>query len=111
MQWSGLQGIVHGLEHLFHYLDDFLLISPVAEGAAQHEGLLVVLDKLGLPMAVEKLEGLSHIVTFVGIMVDTATLNGEWLEWKSCRKRKVQLLVGKLQHACRWLILVDHVDF
>ena len=71
-----------GLEHLFHYLDDFLLISLVAAGAAQRDGLLAVLEKLGLPLAVEKLEGPSHVVTFLGIEVDTATLELRLLEGK-----------------------------
>ena len=89
-----------GLELLFHYLDNFLLISLVAAGATQLNGLLAVFDELGLPLgAAEKLEGPSHsIVTFLGIEVDTATLElrlpqkkilelkglvGEWLQWKS----------------------------
>ena len=105
----------HGLELVFHYMDDFLLILPVAAGATQLNGLLAVFKELGLPLAAEKLEGPSHRVTFLGIEVDTATLElhlsqkkilelkslvGEWLGRKSCWK-ELQSLVGKLQHACK----------
>ena len=93
MQWSGLPSIVV----LSFYLDDFLLISPVTTGATQFNGL-------------------SHSITFLGIEVDTAMLElrlpqkkilelkslvGESLGQKSCQKRELQSLVGKLQHACK----------
>ena len=108
----------NGVGHLFHYLDDFLLVSEpsVHVGLPQLSTLLRIFDTLGLPVAEEKLEGPSTVVTFLGIEVDTVAMElrlpqrkvselkilvKEWLGRHSCRKKELQSLVGKLQHACR----------
>ena len=56
----------NGVEHLFHYLDDFLLVSEPSAlaGLQQLSTLLRIFDTLGLPVAEEKLEGPSTVVTF-----------------------------------------------
>ena len=107
----------NGVEHLFHYLDDFLLVSePSARaGLQQLSTLLCIFDTLRLPVAEEKLEGPSTVVTFLGIEVDTVAMElrlpqkkvsklkslvKEWLGRHSYRKKELQSLVGKLQHAC-----------
>ena len=101
-----------------HYLDDFLFI-----GAPQSEECRAALRlaqelclRLGIPLALEKLEGPACILTFLGIILDTIRLElrlpGEKLErliqqirqWqgrKSCTKRELLSLIGQLQHACR----------
>ena len=106
---------LRGIQLLFHYLDDFLLVSSSASGAAQLDSLLEVFADLGLPLALEKLEA-SPRVTFLGIEMDSiymelrlpqkkiSELKGlirDWLGRRSCRKRELQSLVGKLQHACK----------
>ena len=66
----------NGVEHLFHYLDDFLLVlEPSAlAGLQQLSTLLCIFDTLRLPVAEEKLEGPSTVVTFLGIEVDTVAM-------------------------------------
>ena len=106
---------LRGIQPLFHYLDDFLLVSSSASVAAQLDSLFEVFADLGLPLALEKLEGPSPRVTFLGIEMDSiamelrlpqkkiSELKGlirDWLRRRSCRKRELQSLGGKLQHAC-----------
>ena len=75
-----------------------------------------VFDKLGVPIAEEKLEGPSVCLTFLWIELDTGrmrrclpsnklaeleSLIRDWLPRKACIVRELQSLVGKLQHACK----------
>eukprot|EP00731_Ephydatia_muelleri_P038232 Em0686g3a len=57
VEWIAKQ---RGIQPLFHYLDDFQLVSSSASGAAQLDSLLEVFADLGLPLALEKLEGPVH---------------------------------------------------
>ena len=60
-----------------------------------------VCEELGLPLAREKLEGPAQVITFLGIELDSATMQirhprakllwlqaelGKWSERKACRK-------------------------
>ena len=73
-------------------------------------------EHLGIPVAMEKLEGPATVLTFLGIEIDTKEmilrlpttklvelqdLVTSWLGKKSCLKRELQSLAGKLQHACK----------
>ena len=75
-----------------------------------------VFEHLGTPVAMEKLEGPATVLTFLGIEIDTKEmilrlpmtklvelqdLVTSWLGKKSCLKRELQSLAGKLQHACK----------
>ena len=101
-----------------HYLDDFLFLGPPTSrecGAA----LQMALDRcaeLGVPISVEKLEGPSTCIPFLGIVFDTVRLQlrlpeeklrrllvtvREWQDRKTCTKRELLSLIGQLQHACR----------
>ena len=104
-----------GNSALVQYLDDFLLMSSPARGLEQLNSLLNVFMDLGLPLAMENLEGLSPCVTFLGIELDSVALKVQfpqkisklrrlirkWLGRRSCLKKELQSLVGKLQHACK----------
>ena len=96
----------NGVEHLFHYLDDFLLVSEPSAlaGLPQLSTLLRIFDTLRLPVAEEKLEGPSTVITFLGIEVDTVAMElrlpqkkvselkslvKEWLGRHSCRKKEL----------------------
>ena len=99
------------------YLDDFLVIgAPNSDQCMrQLQTLLAVFDYLNIPVAMEKLEGPTMILTFLGIELDTQALTllpadkltelkGMIISWthrKACTKRNLQSLVGKLQHASR----------
>ena len=107
-----------GVDLIFHYLDDFLLVgNPHTGECAIHLSLLrSVFDYLGIPVASEKLEGPATRLTFLGIEIDTKEMTlrlpmtklaelqdlvSTWMGKKSCLKRELQSLAGKLQHACK----------
>ena len=62
-----------GVTHIFHYLDDFLVMGPPQSDAckANLHTLQTVCAKLGVPLAPEKQEGPTTTLTFLGIVIDT----------------------------------------
>ena len=89
-------------------------------GSAECDHFLSTLSslfaRLRLLIAFKKLEGPACVLTFLGIKIDTLsmqlrllhtnllefrTLVRSWLGRKSCSRRELQSLTGKLQHACK----------
>ena len=66
-----IEWIIHqqGVDPVFHYLDDFLLMGLPGSGqcAAHLSVVLTVFAQLGIPIAQEKVEGPSITITFLGI--------------------------------------------
>lgn len=107
-----------GVTKVMHYLDDFLLVGGPGstECSESLSTLLATFERLGVPVATNKLEGPAHRLTFLGIEIDTLaleirlprpklvelrTLVHAWCRRSSCEKRELQSLTGKLQHACK----------
>ena len=103
---------------LIHYLDDFLIVAPSQTRGCQEalHTLLQIFEGLGIPVAVDKLEGPSPVITFLGIVLDSEKMTCKlpekklnelhalvenWLGRRSCTKRELQSVAGKLQHACK----------
>ena len=101
-----------------HYLDDFLVISEAVsdEGSRNLQALLALLDRLGVPVATDKIEGSVIRITFLGIELDSEqmvlrlpedklqalrVMVAEWLGKMSSTIRDLQSLIGKLQHASK----------
>lgn len=108
----------HGVSFLLHYLDDYLTMGPPQTQICQHNLRLLteVCTMLGIPLALEKVEGPSTILEFLGILLDTERMEArlpaekltriqatiqEWLSRKSATKREILSLVGLLQHAAK----------
>ena len=102
-----------GVEILYHYLDDFVILgSPESEQCGEHLLLLQqVCGQLGVPLAPEKQEGPSTCITFLGIIIDTVHqelrlpqvkldrllgMIGEWGKRKSCKRTELESLTGSL---------------
>ena len=115
LEWMVRQ---EGVQWLLHYLDDFLLVGAPGSGQCEEDlqRLLSVFKRLRVPIASKKLEGPTDRLTFLGIEIDSQemtlrlpvrkllelkSLIAEWASRKSCIKRDLQSLVGKLQHACK----------
>ena len=74
---DALQCIVvnKGMRNLLHYLNDFIFVSELLEEAYTNKQILVdTFNNLGVPLELSKLEGPATCLTFLGIEVDTRTL-------------------------------------
>eukprot|EP00731_Ephydatia_muelleri_P035507 Em0130g1a len=58
---------------LIYYLDDFLLAGPPGQPTCSEstETMLRVCERLGIPVALDKLEGPATTITFLGITINT----------------------------------------
>lgn len=107
-----------GIELVFHYLDDFAVVGPPDSPACQEalNTLERVFALLGIPLAMEKRDGPTPIIIFLGIIIDTirqelrlpadklarlVAMVTEWGRRKTCRRQELESLIGTLQHACR----------
>ncbi len=113
--------VKEGVDHIFHYLDDFAVVGPPNSKACQRylDILTRTCRELGVPLAPEKQEGPSTTLIFLGIEIDTVRqelrlprAKLEWLvelirDWagkRSCTRHELESLVGTLQHACTVII-------
>ena len=107
-----------GVTFVLHYLDDFLTLGPPASNICQQNLNIIqkVCGSLGIPLALEKIEGPATILTFLGITLDTTNMEARlpkdkinrirqlitsWLGKKKATKREILSLVGLLQHATK----------
>ena len=105
-----------GVEYSIHYLDDFLFCSPAASSACQDalRKAIPLCERLGLPVAPEKIEGPSTRLTFLGITIDSQSMTLslpeakvvqlqkrllDWTSRRSASKHQLQELLGHLNHA------------
>ena len=108
----------NNVSFLIHYLDDFLTIGPPLSSACQHnlDTIIRICNYLGVPLALEKVEGPSTSLPFLGIVLDTIKMEARLPEDKLCKlreevsqwvgrtraqKREILSLVGSLQHATK----------
>ena len=115
LTWSGQH---RGVSFVIHYLDDFLTVGPPSSDTCQHnlDILKQLCDELGVPLALEKVEGPSTTISFLGILIDTVRMEirlpedklvrikdtlSTWLGKKKATKREILSLVGLLQHATK----------
>lgn len=59
---------------VIHYLDDFLLIEWPGVPPVDLDRLRVVFSNLNVPIAEHKVEGPTHSITFLGITLDTCSM-------------------------------------
>ena len=108
----------YGLSHLIHYLDDYLIMDqPDSNQCSEHvTNFLRICEVLGIPVALDKLEGPSTTITFLGLELDSSRqqirlpeaklreLRAELDKWPRSRKTtKCNLLslIGSLSFAAR----------
>ena len=66
----------YGVRHLLHYLDDFFTAGPPNSNEC-HQNLshmLSLCNRIGAPTKTEKVEGPTTRLTFLGIVLDTITM-------------------------------------
>eukprot|EP00731_Ephydatia_muelleri_P035677 Em0147g3a len=103
---------------LIHYLDDFLLAGPPGQPTCSEsmETMLRVCMRLGIPVALDKLEGPATTITFLGITINIALqqlrlppdklqemtlMIKSWLGKHKTTKRDLLSLIGKLSCAAK----------
>ena len=108
----------HGVRDVIHYLDDFLIVGDPgsSECSVALNVALELCGRLGVPIAEQKLQGPTTSLSFLGIEVDTMAMElrlpqeklgqlkvmiQDWNARKSCSKRELLSLIGRLQHACK----------
>ena len=108
----------HGLSFLIHYLDDFLTMGPPSSPTCQRnlDTLVQICNYLGVPLALEKVEGPSTALPFLGIELDTIRMEArlpeaklsklkeevsQWIYRTDAKKQEILSLVGSLQHATK----------
>ena len=101
-----------------HYLDDYFTVGPAHSSVCAHnvKTILHVASQVGIPLAPNKLEGPTTRLVFLGILIDTNSMEtslpddklheliSELQSWSSrnkCLKRELLSLIGKLNFACR----------
>ena len=107
-----------GVSSCLHYIDHFLTAGvPNSTQCAQNLQLLQsTCHRLGLPLATEKIEGPTAVLTFLGVEFDTDQMQ-MWLpqekldhlqvavsgclQRKVATKREMRSLIGELAHACK----------
>ena len=107
-----------GVSVCLHYLDDFLTMGPPESPTCQSnlDILTTTCEELGVPLAMEKLEGPSTTLTFLGVEIDTAKMEIRlpddklqrirqelvtWMGKKKATKCHILSFVGLLQHATK----------
>ncbi|XP_077309907.1 uncharacterized protein LOC143929804 [Lithobates pipiens] len=103
-------------QEVIHYLDDFLLIEPPGSPPRDLGKLRVVFNNLNVPIAEHKVEGPSQAITFLGVSLDTNTMQAslppdkltrirtvlrDFTHARTCTKRQLQSLLGMLNFAMR----------
>ena len=107
-----------GVAFVDHYLDDFIVLGPRGspECAQALDTFRQACSELGVPLALDKIEGPACCLTFLGIEINTEAgilrlpqdkldrLHAccrQWATRKACKRRELEALIGTLQHACK----------
>ena len=117
---DGLEWILikRGVSVAIHYLDDFLTMgrAKTSQCESNLKMILANCEWLGIPIKNQKIEGPNQTIIFLGIELDTEAMEArlpkeklerlkeelqEWSGRKSCQKRSLLSLIGKLSHACK----------
>ena len=107
-----------GVHFVLHYLDDYLVTGApgTPECAIALKTMMSVFHRLGFPIACEKVEGPTPCLEFLGFVLDSQALEvrlsqtkllelrstiHQWVGRKTCERRELESLVGKLAHAAK----------
>ena len=106
-----------GFSHSIHYLDDFFTMgSPTSSECNNLHRIMETCKLLVVPLAPEKIVGPTCQLTFLGIEIDSGslqlrlqqdkleklnTLKTSWRNCKAAKKRQLLSLIGHLVHACK----------
>lgn len=100
-----------------HYLDDYFTVGLLLKECQYAMDVICqVFELVGVPLAKDKVEGPSQVITFLGIEIDSVALVARlpkdkldalllllvsWLKVKKCTKKELLSLIGSLSFACK----------
>ena len=107
-----------GVQNIIHYLDDFLVVGSPATSECQDflDVIQATCAELGVPLAADKVKGPTTTLSFLGIKLDTLSMQAslpidklvrlrrelaEWQDKKSCTRKDLEHLIGVLQFAIK----------
>ena len=107
----------YSIPHCIHYLDDYFFAAASGDHCHHHiTQFLLACEHLGVPVALDKLEGPTTTLVFLGILVDSVRQQLRlpddklrelqhaiisWLGRCSASKRRLLSIIGKLAFAAR----------
>lgn len=103
---------------ILHYLDDFFTAGAAHSPQCQHnlDKIIELCEKLGFPLAADKVEGPASLLVFLGILLDSHKMEmrlpeqklseltsavSQWLNRSVATKRDLLSLVGHLAYATK----------
>ena len=115
IEWVAVQ---QGVCPIHHYLDDFYIAgAPDSDQCSRHlRSLTSLCSALGVPLAEDKLEGPTTCLEYLGILLDSSSLEAhlppdklrdihssllEWPARSTCSKRELLSLIGTLSFAAK----------
>ena len=107
----------YAISALMHYLNDYFTVGPPSSPlcGSQVDTMVKTADRLGIPLAPDKLEGPTSRLVFLGILIDSTLMEcslpldkllelmAELRTWscrKKCIERELLSLIGKLNFTC-----------
>ena len=89
---------VKGITHSLQYLDDYIMVpNSIDKALVQRDILTSTFESLGVPLEYSKLEGPSSCLTFLGIEVDTESLQ---LRLPSDKLSRLKSELSRCCHCC-----------
>ena len=88
----------------------------MAHAIAQLDNIIQAFQDLNIPLAEDKIEGPSTLLTYLGIVINSLRMTIEvpneklvetihslnkWYKRRTCTKRELKSLIGKLGHICK----------
>ena len=105
------------IPYMVHYVDDFMiLLHDLAVAKAKLTHVLAVFAELGIPVSLNKLEGPTTIMVFLGIVFDTEAMTirldderltaihtelSQWQQRTTASREELQSLIGVLSFASK----------
>ena len=106
------------INSIVNYSDDFFAVLLKELQAAKHQLNIIIqaFHDLQIPLALDKIEGPCHNLVYLGIIINSMNMTIEvpqeklaetnallktWHDRRTCTKRQLKSLIGKLGHICK----------
>ena len=118
---DALEWVLHhnyNITHIIHYLDDFFTAGPPHSNKCQQhmQAMSQACSNINIPLKQEKTEGPATSLSFLGVLLDSVEMKASITSQRkdellkaisqlhakrTCTKRQLLSLIGKLAFACK----------